>query len=99
MNNEPVSISTLISAVRAATVAKAPLQADRPIAIGEDFAALAPEARTAQSPRQPPRKPAASSSSASFGPWGASRDRPHDAPRTVPGQWKRKSSAPRLANV
>src|SRR5215467_1314621 len=50
MNNEPVNISTLISAVKTPTVVKAPLHADRPIAIGEDFAAFVSEERTAQTP-------------------------------------------------
>jgi hypothetical protein len=54
MNNEPVSIRILTRAVKTPTAAKAPLHADRPIAIGErwDFAALESGARTFHIPRK-----------------------------------------------
>src|SRR5262249_43110638 len=53
MNNEPVSISTLMRAVRIPMAANAPLHADRPIAMAErwGFDALASGARTFQIPR------------------------------------------------
>src|SRR5262249_3301059 len=52
MKNEPVSISILRSPVRIPTAAKAPRQADRPIAIGDGFAVLGLEADTTQIPPQ-----------------------------------------------
>ena len=51
MKNEPVSISTLMRPVRIPTAAKAPVHADRPIAIGDGFAVLGFEADTTQIPR------------------------------------------------
>src|SRR5262245_28808623 len=55
MNREPVSISTLMTPVSTPTAAKAPLHADRPVAIGDGggFDLSAPEARTTRTPHDP----------------------------------------------
>src|SRR5215831_10372813 len=134
MNNEPVSISTLMKAVRTPIAAKAPLQADKPILIAGrwDFETLGSDARTTQFPLADRaaisrsqsdeysrglsrgryrvlRPPASAVEQTSYTsgceytsrlpvhPAAFFRVRVHRADFTP--QWKRKSSAPRLANV